>query len=174
MSPTVSETVPNICLIMAHTVKLMERKSRRFSLFFLPAAFLFLFLIPALSLLFSVIVDGSFHWTCIDLKPFLLRILLSAPLLLIGSYLAISSNVYLFRTGGGYPWGDTRASDETKTLVTKGPYRYTRNPMVLGYALILSSMGILICSITMSLIIPSLFLMLLSVWIKLREEPALE
>lgn len=151
----------------------MERKTRQPSLVLVLAAFLFLFLIPAICILISGLIDGLFQWTSIYLEPFALRTLIFIPLLLIGSCPAIASNIYLYRTGKGYPWGDARVSDETRTLVTKGPYRYTRNPMILGYALILSSLGILIDSITMSLVIPSLFLMLLSAWIKLREEPAL-
>jgi len=152
----------------------MRRRKFRSLLAFLPAAFLFLFLIPILSISLSVSLDGCFQWTEVNLKPFLLRIPVAAPLLFTGSYLALSSVVYLYRIGEGYPWGDARKSDETKTLVTEGPYRYTRNPMVLGYTLILSSLGILIGSVTMTLIIPSIILTIVSIWIKLKEEPALE
>ena len=152
----------------------MRRRKFRSLLAFLPAAFLFLFLIPILSISVSVSLDGCFQWTEVNLKPFLLRIPVAAPLLFTGSYLALSSILYLYRIGEGYPWGDARKSDETKTLVTEGPYRYTRNPMVLGYTLILSSLGILIGSVTMTLIIPSIILTIVSIWIKLKEEPALE
>ena len=100
---------------------------------------------------------------------------LLASLLLVGGLtLAAISGLLLLRGGRGVPYGDVVKSMQTTQLVKTGPYRFTRNPMILGYALILSSVGLYLGSVAGTLVVPVIALLLLSGWIKLVEEGGLE
>jgi len=141
---------------------------------FISPAFLFVILIPALLVLTGVFLDEALRLEGFMVQSLILRVVVSVPLLIVGGYLSVSSNIYLWRVGKGFAWGDAVTSDETRVLVTKGPYSYTRNPMVLGYTMFISSVGILVGSLSAALIIPLVMLVLESVWIKFVEEPRLE
>ncbi len=80
----------------------------------------------------------------------------------------------LFRSGRGVPYGDVVKSLQTRFLVRTGPYRFSRNPMILGYVLILSSVGLYMGSIAGTLVVPVIALVLLSMWIRFVEERRLE
>lgn len=98
-----------------------------------------------------------------------------ASLLLVGGLaIAAFSGWNLFRSGRGVPYGDVVKSLQTKFLVRTGPYRFSRNPMVLGYVLILSSVGLYMGSIAGTLVVPVIALLLLSTWIRLVEERGME
>ena len=82
------------------------------------------------------------------------RIVVSLPVFFAGAFFAIWSNIYLFMIGKGGPAEGLgiSISPRTKHLVTSGPYRYSRNPMVFGafslyvsIALFLDSMNGLVC-----------------------------
>lgn len=95
-------------------------------------------------------------------------------LLLGGSAVVAAAGLKLFRSGRGVPYGDVVKSLQTRSLVKTGPYGLSRNPMILGYALVLSSVGLYIGSIAGTLLVPVLALLTLSVWIRFVEEPGLE
>ena len=91
------------------------------------------------------------------------------PLLLGGFGLAIASTILFARRGEGtpVPW------DPPRRFVVTGPYRYVRNPMVLGVlcgllgeALLFASLPILLYAATLAAFAHA--------WIVLREEPELE
>ncbi len=74
-------------------------------------------------------------------------------LALIGIFFALSSNIMLVTIGKGGPTEGLgiAISPKTKHIVTKGVYRYTRNPMVFGtilnylaFAIYLESGGLII------------------------------
>ncbi len=62
--------------------------------------------------------------------------------------------------------------EESSSLVTKGLYRFTRNPMYLGFALILTGAALLMGSLTPFFIIP-LFIILIEKRFVVREEQML-
>ncbi len=105
---------------------------------------------------------------------FLLNGVLASAFLLIGLAIVALSGRLLFRVGHGVPYGDIVKSMQTSQLVRSGPYRFSRNPMILGYLLILGSVGLFLGSIASTLVIPMVAVILLSCWIKFVEEAALE
>jgi len=77
--------------------------------------------------------------------------------------------VILFRKLGTNPIPGTQA----KVLVTKGPFRYTRNPMYLGFITILTGISILLGTFSPLLVIP-IFSWILHTQFVLREEKWME
>ena len=75
----------------------------------------------------------------------------------------------LARIGAGTlaPW------DPTTRLVVAGPYRFVRNPMICGVALLLLGEAAIFGSVPL-LLWSALFLVVNAVWFPLVEEPALE
>lgn len=78
---------------------------------------------------------------------------LSGIIACVGVFFALSSNIMLVRIGKGGPTEGfgVAISPKTRHIVTKGVYRYTRNPMVFGtfscyfaFSLYLKSGGLLI------------------------------
>jgi len=84
------------------------------------------------------------------------------------------SNTSLFLTGKGGPTQGfgIEISPKTKVLVTKGPYRYTRNPMVFGAYSIYIALAFYLNSYT-SLILVLLFLPVIVIYLKKSEEKRL-
>ncbi|MFX0170223.1 MAG: methyltransferase family protein [Candidatus Hodarchaeota archaeon] len=105
---------------------------------------------------------------------FPLNLVVGAVLILCGVLLGWGSIYQLYRGGQGLPWGDVDGAAQSTELVTTGLYEYTRNPMILGFLLLLSGIGWVVQSITALLFIPMIVFVLLWVWLKLREEPRLE
>ncbi len=98
-----------------------------------------------------------------------------ASFILIGGLAIVAlSGWNLFKGGKGVPYGDVVKSLQTRFLVRTGPYRFSRNPMILGYAFILSSVGLYMGSIAGTLVVPIIALVLLSMWIRLVEERGME
>jgi len=94
--------------------------------------------------------------------------------LLFGGYFVLESIRVLLVTGGGIPLGDLIPSAQSETLVRDGVYSLTRNPMLFGYLLALSGVGLLTRSFSVALAFPLLYTAIWTAWIKGREEPALE
>lgn len=63
-----------------------------------------------------------------------LRTVISLLIAGVGIIFILWSNLWLFFVGKGGPadWFGTQISPRSQHLVTSGPYRYTRNPMMFG------------------------------------------
>lgn len=85
-----------------------------------------------------------------------------------GVFLGIGSGM-LFRRLGTNPQPGARAN----LIVTKGPFRYTRNPMYLGLIVTLIGTSILLGTISPLFVIPIVFLILHTQFV-LREEKWME
>lgn len=102
------------------------------------------------------------------------RYLISSLFLLTGVYFMIWSNVFLFKIGKGGPADGfgISISPQTKKLVTVGPYKYSRNPMVFGAFSLYISMVIFLNSI-IGLVTLLISLLIAIVYLKLSEEQRL-
>lgn len=60
--------------------------------------------------------------------------------------------------------------DMPSALVTYGPYRFTRNPMYLGFVLILTGITVLLGSLTPFLVVLAFWLLLDRLFISLEEQ----
>jgi len=89
-------------------------------------------------------------------------------IIVIGFSLSLGSGIY-FRKLGTNPRPGTQAN----VLVTKGPFRFTRNPMYLGLLTMLIGVSILLGSYSPLFIIPLLFVILHTQFV-LREEKLME
>jgi protein-S-isoprenylcysteine O-methyltransferase Ste14 len=76
---------------------------------------------------------------------------------------------------GALPAGQNRRHpfSEAKTLVVRGPYRWTRNPMYLGMAAILLGFALYLGSVTPFIVIPA-FMGLIAERFIVPEEEMLE
>ena len=89
-------------------------------------------------------------------------------IIVLGFSLSLGSGIF-FRKLGTNPRPGTRAS----VLVTKGVFRYTRNPMYLGLTTMLIGVSILLGSFSPLIVIPVVFLILHTQFV-LREEKWME
>ncbi len=148
----------------------MERKETlRFIPGYIFGITVFMFIIPALifcAAYFSAPVFQSFLFDD-DRIGALLALLFCIP----GTVFMVWSNMVLFKTGKGGPaegFG-IEISPKTKFLVTDGPYRYTRNPMVFGAFCMYLSL-VFIYNSWGSLLLVILFLPVAILYLKKSEE----
>ena len=146
--------------------------SARKILLIIPSSIIFFLIVPVISIIFGRRLDRVLRITPLDLGT--LGTLFSIVLILVGGYYVIESIRILLVRGGGIPLGDVFPEDQSTELITEGIYGQTRNPMLFGYLLCLIAMGILMKSISVTIIIPAGFTILWTIWLKTREEPALE
>ena len=101
----------------------------------------------------------------------LVRFLLFYPVLLLGVLFMAWSNLFLFRVGKGGPADGfgIAVSPRTKKLVTSGPYRYSRNPMVFGAFSLYFSEDLFLNSVNLLLAL-LVFLILAIRYLKITEE----
>ena len=127
-------------------------------------------ILPILMILLANFLDDLFGWPKLLSHPW--NFVVATPVLIIGFFWAIWANIDLFTKGKGSPI--PTESTQTKIMVASGPYRYCRNPMIFGTFLIFAGLGIFVNSLTLLVIIAPVMLILLCVYVKLREEHALE
>jgi protein-S-isoprenylcysteine O-methyltransferase Ste14 len=132
----------------------------------------FAFLIPCGLIELSKIDHQILKVVLIDSELF--RIIISLPVFLVGVVFMIWSNIFLFMIGKGGPADgfNISISPRTKKLVTTGPYRYSRNPMVFGAFSLYLSVGIFLNSI-ICLITVFVFVFVVINYLRLFEEKRL-
>ncbi|MGF2736266.1 methyltransferase family protein [Marinobacter sp. DUT-1] len=121
--------------------------------------------------LLLVIFFGGAMWAVSRLLPagYLTipgKLWLSAAVLAIGACIALLG-VLEFRSAGTTV--DPRTPHEADALVVKGVYRYTRNPMYLGFLLMLVAWGLFLGSVFAALLLP-LFIVYMNRFQILPEE----
>jgi len=94
-----------------------------------------------------------------------INLFLSLPLLVIGSSLSLWT-VYDFSKARGSPV----PLNPPKKLVTTGLYSKIRNPMLLGWIIMLFGVGLLLNSISLIFILTPLFILLNILYLKAIEE----
>lgn len=133
---------------------------------------IFLLLIPAIIFLSSYFTASLFPYPVFydDRISAILSLLICIP----GVVFMIWSNVYLLLIGKGGPTEGfgIEVSPKTKILVTTGPYKYTRNPMVFGAYSMYLSFALLLNSYV-SLMLVFLFFPFIIIYLKKSEEKRL-
>jgi len=104
----------------------------------------------------------------LSLSP-LSNIFLSLPLLVIGATLGLGT-IYSFIKARGSPV----PFNPPKKLITTGLYSWVRNPMILGWIIMLFGVGILLNSISLIFIFTPLFILLNVLYLKTIEEKEME
>jgi len=124
---------------------------------------------PPLIQLGCVTVGGILQWLWpTTVIPGIIRIPAGIALILLGIGLALCAGREFIKTG---ETPNPRSS--TATLITSGPFHYTRNPLYCAIALIHTGIGITANSLwILIMLIPALLLMMYGVI--LREEKYLE
>ncbi len=97
------------------------------------------------------------------------NIFLSLPLMVIGATLALWT-VYTFAKARGSPV----PLNPPRKLVTTGLYSWVRNPMLLGWIIMLFGVGILLNSLSLIFIFTPLFILLNVLYLKTIEEKEME
>lgn len=103
-----------------------------------------------------------------------LRLIPSLPLIALGLFFVIWSNVFLLKVGRGGPAEgfNIAISPRTKNLVVSGPYRLSRNPMVFGAFMTYFGLG-WFCLSPLVLVVLAASLGLGVVYLKATEEKRL-
>lgn len=104
----------------------------------------------------------------------ILRYIVSSMMFIIGACFAIWSNIFLYNKGKGGPTDvlGVSISPQTRKLVTTGPYRYCRNPMVFGAFSLYLSIVLYLNSIT-GLVCLLVFLIIAIRYLRVWEEKRL-
>jgi protein-S-isoprenylcysteine O-methyltransferase Ste14 len=149
-----------------------SRAKPRLTLITIPVALLFVLVIPLSVYFVGKWIDMFLSFPVFP--PFPLNWILGPVIIVLGFGLAFGSIYQLYNAGLGLPWGPVKREVESTQLITTGLYAYTRNPMVLGFIILLSGIGWLTQSITAIIIIPFLVFIALYFWLAFKEEHQME
>ena len=153
-------------------VYLKEKGELRKLSLILPSSIFFFIILPLITASIGGKLDEILYLPSLTLG--FIEFLSVFSFLVVGGYYVFESIRILLIEGGRIPLGDVIPSDQSVHLITRGVYKNTRNPMLFGYILVLSALGILAKSFSFALILPGLYLFLWVFWLKKREEPSLE
>ncbi len=94
---------------------------------------------------------------------------------LFGIAFMIWTNIYMRKYGKGCPADvfNVPLGERTKKLLTDGPYRLSRNPMLLGTFAFYTGLALLLNSYG-ALCVPAIFILYMTHYVKKYEEPRLE
>lgn len=101
----------------------------------------------------------------------ILQLTVASLLMVTGAVFGISSIIYQNVIGKGGPLeiSNIEISPKTQYLVTSGPYRFTRNPMLFGTLLMYAAFALIINSVTALLLVIMLAVFMLTVVVKMEE-----
>jgi protein-S-isoprenylcysteine O-methyltransferase Ste14 len=124
--------------------------------------------------LYKLSLSDCFFAERVLISSSILRYIIASVFFLVGAFFAIWSNIFLFMVGKGGPFDGfgISISPQTKKLVTTGPYRYSRNPMVFGAFSLYISTVVFLNSIT-GLICLLICLLIAIIYLRLSEEKRL-
>ena len=122
--------------------------------------------LPVIGILVSLYLDSLIGWP--EIIPYPFNLIIAIIILVIGFFFAIWSNIEIFRTGKGSPV--PLKGTHTSELVIKGPYKYSRNPMVFGYILFWIGLGFIFNSLFLTIGFSAFITIFLIVIVKLWEE----
>ena len=122
-------------------------------------------LIYAVPLTMGLILHIAFP---IRFLPGVLPLILGWPLIAIALFVILWANQVMIRAGT-----NVNPYEPTVTIVTEGPYRFTRNPMYLSMTLLYGGISILINALWALLLLPAVLLVMHRGVIE-REERYLE
>ena len=103
-----------------------------------------------------------------------IRLVLAAFFFFLGCLFVLWSNLFLVLRGKGGPTdiAGIEISPRTKKLVSDGPYRYTRNPMVFGVHSLYFSLTLFLNSLGCLLVLAFFYFTIVR-WVVLQEEKRL-
>ena len=141
--------------------------SRRMRTLLTPVGVFIFFSLILLFIVVSLQVDKFLGLA--KLLPASLNIIMSVPILAIGLFLMLWSNLNFIKAKvTGVPF------NLPPKLVTSGPYAYIRNPNITGVCILLFGLGILFRSISLVFVFTPLFILLMVLGLIAIEEPELE
>ena len=131
-------------------------------------------LMPSIIYLITSLFDSVYSIEIIQNSKvrWFIIILLLVTGLIYGIWSVVIQNI----TGKGGPVeiGNIEISPKTKNLVVSGPYKYTRNPMLLGTFFMYLAFALFINSITTVVIVCAIFVFMLTVVVKMEEKRLLK
>ena len=133
---------------------------------FVPTGFIFLFIVAGCLILLALLLDGLLEFPELVTEPW--SILASAPFLWSGLFLVFWSILIFFKANGA-----KSPLNPPSTLVTAGPYAYSRNPMLTGVFFLTFGLGIISKSIFLTLMFTPAFIFLMVLVLRKVEEPEL-
>ena len=151
----------------AETIYLVVTTRHKLKIMLTPLAVIFWFGLSVVLVFASLWLDKRLHTPL--LLPTPVNILLSLLPLIIGAAVRLWT-VYDFIKSRGSPF----PLNPPQELIITGLYSRVRNPMLLGWFLMLSGVGILLSSISLIIIFTPLFILLNALYIKTIEEKEME
>lgn len=152
--------------------KMRKREKEKHIVGYIVGFMIFVIIIP-FQIYYISQIEYSFFKVPI-LNSTIFRLIIAMILLVFGLTFTIWSNFNLLKTGKGGPTDvfNIEISPRSQKLVITGPYRFTRNPMVLGINSIYFAITLIVNSLA-SLIFCLSFFLIIIFYLKITEEKRL-
>jgi len=147
----------------------MDEKKKRIGVL-IGSGLLVVIIFPIIGIVVSLLMDNFFNLP--KLIPFPFNLIIAIPLLVWGFFWSIWSNYELFKVGKGTPIPIKEV--HTIKVVSSGPYKFCRNPMIFGYIFLWVGLGLLINSFFLTFGVSSIITLFLVIMVKAWEEKHLE
>jgi len=127
-------------------------------------------ILPLIGIIIALLIDDLLRLPRLLIFP--VNLIVAIPIIAWGFFWSLWSNYELYKVGEGSPI--PRKDIHTIKVVTSGPYKYCRNPMIFGYIFLWIGLGVLINSLFLTFGISSIVTLLLVIMVKLWEEKHLK